>query len=133
MCLWINFEEEKNDTSLQEFLKDQKEIYVYKVLTKEENEEFYRSLCFPKFIWDFSKEKIYQVNRSSKPTDKELFCGRIETGFHVYTSFGAAKRESDCDSTIVKFQVKAENIIAVDCFSTNKLLCTELEFIEVLG
>jgi hypothetical protein len=140
MCMRIKSDQEQNERDLYEFINGRKEIFVYKIL---QNGSFYTSLYHPEFIWNFSKQKIYEVDRPPKPTNKESKDTYVSLGLHVYTSLEEAKyriRTGFYDHfTIVKFKVRAEDIIAVEngwtCNSTNFLeaVCTRLEFVEIVG
>jgi hypothetical protein len=136
MCLYIKQDQKENNKDLKKwFGRRTKFAYVYKVLGKKQDESFYRSIHFPNFIWDFNKQKIFKVNRSSKPTKEELKW----KGLHVFTSFRVAKIFTDYmrGEEIAKFKVSDEDIVAVENklyhqFSSEELVCTRLEFVEIV-
>jgi hypothetical protein len=145
MCLWIRNNQEENDKDLKEFLGDRQEIYVYKILYKNPDKDFYRSEYY-EFFWDFKKQKVYKIDRPLKPTKEELSYGEdginwgeIHKGFHVYTDLETAK--ATCGyyrREIVKFKVLKEDIVAINnnWFFSKKylkeLVCRKLMFVEVL-
>jgi hypothetical protein len=140
MCLFISHCQGLNEESLRNFLDGRKEVYVYKVLQKWPDEDFYRSL-HRDYIWDFKVQEIYQVDRNSKPTQKELDSGEVHIGFHIYGDFDKtikifaihrAYLDINVNVVIAKFKVKAENIVAVEPCAYEELVCTKLEFIEVV-
>jgi hypothetical protein len=137
MCLYLRFDKNQNEKDLQAFIGDQEEIDVYKILRKDDDENFYRSENYPDYIWDFSKQRIFQVDRPSRPTGYERNDGCIEEGFHVYTSLKVAEdyRWDDC-TVIVKFRVRAEDVVAVendrDYNNFQELVCTKLIYVEVV-
>jgi hypothetical protein len=147
MCLYIKRSQEENERDLQKFLGDQEEIFVYKILYRRTHENFYRSLVYSHFKWNFEKQKIFQVDKS-RISKEELEWGEVLYGLHAYTSLKAARNYCfDRDEVFVKFKVKAEDIIAVEnrantltnCLELRKLrpnlqrlVCRKLEFVEVL-
>jgi hypothetical protein len=148
MCLYIKRDQKENKRDLQEFLGDQEKIFVYKILEKRPNEDFYRSLVYSHFTWNFSKERIFCVNVNSKPTKRDLEEGEVYLGFHTYTNLKIAReRQYYSSMSIVKFKVKKQDIIAVEnradnpinCLDLRKptpnfqrLVCRKLEFVEIL-
>jgi hypothetical protein len=139
MCLIISYNQEENEKDLKRWLgRRRKFAYVYKILRKYDDENFYRSENFHDFIWNFSKQKIYQVNRLSEPTHFELTFREINQGLHVYTNLEIAQRYYCTNRVVVKFRVLKEDIIAVQngCYwkSNNftELVCKRLEFIKVI-
>jgi hypothetical protein len=146
MCLHIKLEQSQNEKDLNHWFGSRKRFaYVYKVLRKWPDEDIYRSIWYPYFIWDFKIQKIYRVNRSSKLTKEELSYGEIYEGFHVYTTLEEAKsqRYTYSKETIVKFRVLKEDIVAIqNNIQNNKYLyekknfkeavCKRLEFVKIL-
>jgi hypothetical protein len=148
MCLYIKRNQEENKRDLQDFLGDQEELFVYKVLQKRPDENFHRSTVYNDFIWNLSKQKVFQVNRSNKLTEVDLERGEVSYGFHVYTNLETAKESKHyCDHTIVKFKVLKKDIIAIEnradtpinCLDLRqptpnfqRLVCRKLTFVEVL-
>jgi hypothetical protein len=138
MCLKISPNQEKNEKDLQDFINGRDKIFIYKTLQKRVDENFYRSLIFD-FTWEFKKQKVFEVDRSSKPTEYELLTGQISHGLHVYTSFEVAKIFTDYNQNerIVKFKISDEDIVAIEnglAYRANfkELVCTRLEFVEIL-
>jgi hypothetical protein len=133
MCLHICLDQKKNEKILKRwFGRRQKFAYVYKVLQKRSNEDFYRSTLYQNFKWDFRKQKIFEVDRSSKPTEKELYFAKINKGLHVFTSLEKAESyRSFLDEVIVKFRVNKEDIIAVESY-IREAVCKRLGFVRVL-
>jgi hypothetical protein len=139
MCLWIKSNQERNERDLNKWFGNRKKFaYVYKVLRKRPDEDFYRSLVKVDFKWDFKNQKIFQVNRPLKPTFWELSDRKIDEGFHIYTSLKEAKRRKGSYGIIIKFRVRKENIVAVDNDwdrekdNFKQAVCTKLEFVKVL-
>jgi hypothetical protein len=143
MCLCIKKDQYQNEKDLQNFIGDQEEILVYKILEKRDYEDFYRSLQYFNYTWDFKKQKTFEVNRDSIPTVEELKYGAIEEGLHVYIDLGKAQAKwgssTQIVQKIVKFKVKKENIIAIENdlswkdHNFKELVCTKLTFIEVIN
>jgi hypothetical protein len=152
MCLRIKSDQEQNERDLNKWFGNRKKFaYVYKVIRKWKNEDFYRSI-HRDYIWDFKVQETYQVDRNSKPTQKELDSREVNIGFHVYASLKTAKKDfyytsrkdtyhkdRHCTNTrIVKFRVQREDIIAVDNgyldeeFNFDELVCDRLEFVKVV-
>jgi hypothetical protein len=138
MCLYINREQSQNEKDLKRWFGSRKRFaYVYKVLRKNEDEDFYRSFHYCDYIWNFRKQKVYQVDRDSDPTEEELDLREIDFGFHVYTSLEEAKAEYSSynyykpDSAVVKFRVSKKDFVAVDYFE-DTAVCRKLEFVKVL-
>jgi hypothetical protein len=142
MCLWIKSDQDLNERDLNKWFGNRKKFaYVYKILIKAKNEDFYRSARFNSFIWDFSKQKVFEVRRDPKPTKSELNRERINFGLHVYTSFEEVKYWDyyKPDSAIVKFRVNKEDIVAIQNSSLvlkryhyKEAVCKKLEFVKVL-
>jgi hypothetical protein len=137
MCLVISSNQEKNEKDLQNFINGQNEISVYKILQKQVDESFYRSIFHSDFIWNFDNQKVYWVDRSPEPTEEELGIRQIHKGFHVYTSFEVAKIFTDYNQKerIVKFKISSEDIVAIEnmrYYNFEELVCTRLEFVEIL-
>jgi hypothetical protein len=140
MCLHIKPDQTQNEKDLNKWFGSRtKFAYVYKVLEKSPYESFYKSIYRSYFKWDFKKQQIYQVDRPLKPTKEELESGEIYIGFHVYTNLEVARINKVCDyDIVVKFQVKREDIVAVENDYFNKdynleeLVCRKLTFIEVV-
>jgi hypothetical protein len=143
MCLCIKKDQSQNEKDLQNFIGDQKEILVYKILEKLRHEDFYRSFHYFDYIWDFKNQKTFEVNRVSIPTVEELNYGAIEEGFHVYTDLGKAQAEcyyvTQIVHKIVKFKVLKEDIVAIENglswkdHNFKELVCTRLTFVEVIN
>jgi hypothetical protein len=140
MCVYIKQDPDWNKIDLQNFIEDREEIDIYKVLQKYNDENFYRSFHYSSFIWDFKIQKTFQVNRPLRPTEVELYDGQIHKGFHVYTSLEVAKSYRLYNYTvIVKFRVKAEDIVAVenDYYreeeNFQELVCRKLTYVEVIN
>jgi hypothetical protein len=132
MCLEISSYQDQNELELENYFGSRKKFaYVYKVLWKWDIEDFYRSLIRFSFIWDFKNRKIFQVNRSHRPTKYELRYNAIDFGFHVYTNLGKAEESKGLFGIIVKFRVDKEDIVAVNNFR-EEAVCRELEFVKVL-
>jgi hypothetical protein len=139
MCLWIESDQEKNEKDLNKWFGSRKKFaYVYKILKKYPDEDFYRSKHYQHFIWNFKKQKVYEVVRDLKPTENELKRRYINFGLHVYTDLETLKVYPDPDEVVVKFRVKREDIVAIqnhciyDKYKLNELVCTKLEFVKVL-
>jgi hypothetical protein len=144
MCLYIKKDQEKNERDLNNFLRDCEKVYVYKILRKGIYRGFYRSIHYPNCIWNFKKQKVYWIDRSSKPTEYELNLGEISQGLHVYVSFRIAQEYFrhfySClsDLVIVKFRVNKRDIVAIQndwIFEEpnfKQLVCKRLEFVEVV-
>jgi hypothetical protein len=140
MCLYITNNQDQNNKDLKRwFGRRQKFAYVYKVLQKRASENFYRSSWHPEFIWDFSKQKEYQVDRDPKPTEKELYSREIHKGFHIYTSLKEVKYHKSTFRPIVKFRVNKEDIIAIENdyddpeeHNFSEAVCRKLTFVKVL-
>jgi type IV secretory pathway VirB6-like protein len=138
MCLKIKSDQEENERDLKLFLKEKKKVFVYKIIQKAPYESFYRSLIFD-FTWDFEKQKVFEIERSSKPTEFELTHNVVGKGFHVFVSLENTK-EHQCylNTVIAKFKVDKEDIIAIgnnyNCWEDNfkELVCTRLEFVKVI-
>jgi hypothetical protein len=139
MCLWIKQDQEENKKNLNKWFGSRKRFaYVYKILRKWPEENFYRSPVYD-FKWDFKKQKVFQVDRPNKPTKEELNYGEIHKGLHVYTSLKKAKENQNfsCD-TIIEFKVSKENIVAIEINWSDKednfqeLVCRKLEFVKVV-
>jgi hypothetical protein len=131
MCLYIQPDQEENDKDLKKWFGNRKKFaYVYKVLRKWPSEDFYRSAVYS-FIWDFRKQKVFQVDRDPKPTGLELHFGDIHKGFHVYTSLEAAGPCTHPNYKIIKFKVFKKDIVAVNTCSC-EAVCIRLEFVKVL-
>jgi hypothetical protein len=138
MCLLINPNQEQNNRDLKKWFGNRQIFaYVYKVLAKKPGKDFYRSIFKQNYIWDFRKNKEYQVNRPSKPTKEELNLEEVHYGFHVYTTLEEAKRHC-YDRIIVKFRVRRKNIVAIENYYCNKdhnfkeLVCRRLEFVKIV-
>jgi hypothetical protein len=140
MCLLIKSDQKENERDLNRWFGNRTRFaYVYKILRKWTDEDFYRSVCRD-FIWDFEKQKVYQVCRYKKPTEKELKAGIVNKGFHVYTSLKEAKRHrySYAYDIVVKFRVKREDLVAVDNDwiieedNLKQAVCTRLEFVKIV-
>jgi hypothetical protein len=139
MCLKIKLDQKQNKKDLKKWFGNRKKFaYVYKILEKE-CLGHYISVFRRNFAWDFNKQKVYQVDRPSKPTQIELEKQAINKGLHVYTSLKAAKIYKICAcDVIVKFRVRREDIVAVDNNRVNKkynltqAVCRRLEFVKVL-
>jgi hypothetical protein len=143
MCLWIKQDQEENDKDLKKWFGNRKKFaYVYKVLRKWPEENFYRSSVYSNFIWDFSKEKVFEVRRSRKPTKKELGRTKISDGLHIFTSLETAKKyfySTHCKNAIIaKFRVLKEDIVTVENNweleknNRRQAVCTRLEFVKVI-
>jgi hypothetical protein len=139
MCLLISLDQEENERDLKKWFGNRtKFTYVYKVLKKQQNEDFYRSWFHNGFIWDFRKGKVFQVNRDSEPTEEELTNREINKGLHVYTGLEKAKRSKGFFSTIVKFRVEKKDIVAVENYYDNpeynfkEAVCRKLTFVKVI-
>jgi hypothetical protein len=142
MCLYISSDQEQNEKELKRWFGSRKKFaYVYKILLqKRDNEEFYRSLIYDDFIWNFSEQQVFLENRSLRPTKEELVYKQINSGFHVYISLEEAKcwNFDKADLVIVKFKVNKEDIVAIDKDwekeedNIKQAVCTKLEFIKVL-
>jgi hypothetical protein len=140
MCLYIKKDQGKNDRDLNQWFGNRKKFaYVYKILIKNKKESFYRSYYYNNFIWDFSKEKVFEVYRDLKPTIFELGNESIDWGLHVYTSLKEAKDIcSSLAEAIIKFRVKKEDIIAIENGWYRKednfkqAVCTKLTFVKVI-
>jgi hypothetical protein len=130
MCLDINKDQEENERNLNKWFGSRtKFAYVYKILRKNKSEDFYRSATYDRFIWDFSRQKVFEVDRSSKPTKMEILTGLIGEGFHVYTSkISTIERTS---GVVVKFRVKREDLVAVNIFN-KEAVCKKLNFVKVI-
>jgi hypothetical protein len=133
MCLYIKSDQYLNERDLKKWFGNRtKFAYVYKRLHKWSEENFYRSLVYNHFKWDFSKQKVFEVRRDPKPTEEELRYRRINEGLHVYTNLETARRDGYGNS-VVKFRVNKEDIVAIDSIYTEKeAVCTRLEFVKVL-
>jgi hypothetical protein len=141
MCLRIKSDQVQNERDLNKWFGNRtKFAYVYKVLIKRTYEDFYRSACFLDYIWNFRKEKVFEVSRSPKPGKEELDYGRINKGLHVYVNLEEAKKNKYSYNTIVKFRVRKEDIVAIEnnrgnrrvYHNSKELVCTRLEFVKVL-
>jgi hypothetical protein len=140
MCLRIKSDQIQNEKDLNRWFGSRKKFaYVYKVLRKWDDEDFYRSLWHPEFIWDFSKQKVYQIDRVSGLTKDELDRKVVNEGFHVYTSLEIATFNcGSCFEKIAKFRVKREDVVAIENNYNNKelnlkeLVCTKLEFVRIV-
>jgi hypothetical protein len=131
MCLYISLYQDQNELELENYFGSRKKFaYVYKILRKEDHEDFYRSPIYD-FVWDFKIQKVYQVDRDPNPTEFELEVRQIREGLHVYTSLEAARDSLERLNTIVKFRVLKENIVAINNFQ-GEAVCRELEFVKVL-
>jgi hypothetical protein len=139
MCLFICSDQERNKRDLKKWFGSRtKFAYVYKVLKKDPYESFYRSICH-NFIWDFEKQKVFQVDRDPNPTEFELEVRQIREGLHVYTSFKEAKlkRYPYTSDIIVKFKVLKEDVVAIRnnyCFKNRftQAVCKKLIFVKVV-
>jgi hypothetical protein len=139
MCLWIESDQSQNEKDLKKWLGSRKKFaYVYKILVKREEESFYRSLVYSDFIWDFSKQKIFQVDRDPKPTELELEVRRIYKGLHAYTNLETTRSCLEKNNVVVKLRVRKEDIVAIENhyndkdFDLKELVCTRLEFVKVI-
>jgi hypothetical protein len=148
MCLYISSDQNQNEKDLKRWFGSRKKFaYVYKILRKYSYEDFYRSEYYPSYKWDFSKQKVFQVDRPNKPTYGELShlsifknptYGEIHYGLHVYTNLKEAKRFFPSDKTIAKFRVKKEDIIAIQNDMSRKennfkeLVCRKLTFVKII-
>jgi hypothetical protein len=149
MCLYTRSDQSQNKKDLNKWFGNRKKFaYVYKILVKIPGEDFYRSEYFSNFIWNFSKQKVYRINRSSNPTKEELSYGerwtgmsfgRIDKGFHVYTNLETAKAiYSHYRRKIAKFKVFKEDVVAVNnnWFFSNRCLkeavCRKLTFVKII-
>jgi hypothetical protein len=133
MCLEISPYQDQNELELEKWFGSRKKFaYVYKILQKYSCEDFYRSEYYPSYKWDFSKQKVFQVDRPNKPTYGELFHRRIKFGLHVFTSLNEVKYWEPKVGGIVKFRVRKEDVVAVDNFN-NEAVCTRLEFVKIVG
>jgi hypothetical protein len=146
MCLFIKPDQEENEEDLRRWFKSHHKwfgvhkgfAYVYKVLVKKPNEDFYRSPRFPDYKWDFNNQKVFQVRRSHKPTQEELENRSIEIGLHVYTHLESMKPYLDSNEVVVKFRVRKENIVAIENnykvkkYNFEEAVCTKLEFVKVI-
>jgi hypothetical protein len=138
MSIEIKSNQEENKEDLQNFINDRKEIYVYQVLRECSSKNHYR-FSYQSCIWDFSKQRIYEVDRPSRPTEKELKKGEIYKGYCVYTNLESAKfMKFYCDGVIVKFKVDKEDLVAIEnncCFGLNfeSLVCRKLNFVRVVN
>jgi hypothetical protein len=130
MCLWIYHDQEKNERNLEGFLGGNDEVYVYKVLGKFLEEKIYRSYYYYNTIWDFSKQNVFKVDRSSKPTKYELKIGNVEEGLYAYTTLSHAAAMKIIYSVIAKFKVRKEDIVAVEGYFYEEIVCRRLEFVE---
>jgi hypothetical protein len=138
MCLLISPYQELNDRDLKRWFGNRKKFaYVYKILYKSPDEDFYRSENYRNFKWDFKNQKVFQVDRPNRPTKFELKTEEINTGLHVYTNLETAKKNRYC-KVIVKFKVLKEDIVAIEnyyCgeeFNFPHLVCTKLEFVKIV-
>jgi hypothetical protein len=130
MPLSINKSQEENDIILQNFVGNRDKVFVYKIVVKSSWENFYRSPRHGEFIWDFNKHNIFEINRSSKPTEEERESGEIAEGLHVYASFKDDFMGWDFyGRKTVKFEVEREDIVAVD-EAHEELVCKKLTFVE---
>jgi hypothetical protein len=138
MSIEIKSSQKDNKEDLQEFLGDQQEVYVYKVLRECSSKNYYR-FSYQSCIWDFSKQQVFQIDRSSRPTEEELKKGEIYKGYCVYTNLESAKLQRFyCDGVIVKFKVDKKDVVAVEnncCFGLNfeSLVCRKLTFVRVVN
>jgi hypothetical protein len=147
MCLSINPDQIQNEEDLNKWLGRRKNfVYVYKVLRKRPNEDFYRSAWYKNFIWDFSKQKVFQVDRSPIPTKDELDWGGIVDGLHVYTSIKGVKKDflyngynsHHKNVVIVKFRVNRKDVVAVENYYIDKednfqtAVCKKLTFVKIV-
>jgi hypothetical protein len=140
MCVYIKQDPDWNKIDLQNFIGDREEIDVYKILQKCNNEKIYRSFHYSSCIWDLENQKVFQVDRPSRPTGYELNDGGTGEGLYVYTSLEIAENYRLYDHTvIVKFRVKAEDIVAVenDYYreeeNFQELVCRKLTYVEVIN
>jgi hypothetical protein len=150
MCLWIKFNQEENERDLKKWFNHHKKwfgsnkgyAYVYKTLHEDLEKGFYRSLWHDEFIWDFRIQKIFQVERDSKPTVDELHLRQIDRGLHVYTSIETTKKDfyyiCRKNTRIAKFRVLKEDIVAVengyikDKHNAKEAICRKLTFVKVI-
>jgi hypothetical protein len=139
MCLYISPSQSQNEKDLNRWFRNRKKfVYVYKVLRKLPDEDFYRSPHFPEFIWDFKNQKIFQVDRPNKPTEEELRLWHIDYGLHTYTSFEIAKWNQGYNAAIVKFKVLKKDIIAIENdwdkkeYDFREAVCRKLTFVKVI-
>jgi outer membrane receptor for Fe3+-dicitrate len=136
MGLYIKQDQEENERNLNRWFGSRKKFaYVYKILVKQEDENLYRSFTFSDFIWDFSRQKVFEVERPKKPTEFELNpdgldFGEIHKGFHVYTSLEAAGPCANNYIT-VKFKVLKEDIIAINNLY-GQAVCRKLTFVKII-
>jgi hypothetical protein len=145
MCLHLKSDQVQNEKDLNRWFGNRKKFaYVYKRLRKHNYESFYRSPIY-EFVWDFKKKKVFEIDRSSKPTKFELEtatirkAATIRRGFHVYISLEMANREKIYSNEVItKFRVYKDDIVAIEngraCKGHNfkELVCKRLEFVRVL-
>jgi hypothetical protein len=131
MCLDIHYSQKDNKKELKTFIKNRKEIFVYKILQKWEDEDFYRSWIHYSFTWDFDNQKTFEADRPNQPTKEELEYGQIDIGIHVFINLEKAKNWREESDKIVKFRVKAEDIVAINNIH-KEAVCRRLEFVKVV-
>jgi hypothetical protein len=139
MCLCISSDQKENEKELNRWFGSRtKYIYIYKVLHKRSEENFYRSLVYNYFKWDFSEQKIFEVYRDPKPTELELEVRQIHKGLHVYTNLETARSCLEKNNVVVKLRVRKEDVVAIGNhyndkdFNLKEAVCTRLEFVKVL-
>jgi hypothetical protein len=78
------------------------------------------------------------ILEDQEQNEKELCYYLICKGLHAYTNLEEAKYWKEEDEPIIKFKVKAENIVAVEngCskqkHNFQRLVYTKLEFVEII-
>jgi hypothetical protein len=142
MCLHISQDQSQNEENLKKWFGSRKKFaYVYKVLQKWPDEHFYRSFYHPNYIWNFSKQKVYQVDRPLRPTKEELEenilldffrkYGAIRKGLHIYTDLRTTRYYLGKNRTIAKFRVNKKDLVTVNN-TTNEAVCRKLTFVKIV-